>query len=198
MVEHRSRFRSPEPKPQSDEERRDHYRVDTAISVRMRRVAGTANDSPTEQINDPVEAFEELASAAARYRKELSGAGRQFVDRLVATMDAVVGELSKANSAVGWTSKAVVEANVSAGGVGFITDRHWTDAEKVEVEFSVIGEQSSVPFRAQGLVRRCAPLEEGAYNLGVEFEEMAGTTRERLIRLVFDLQRVQLRSRSVR
>lgn len=198
MAEHRSRFRSPEPKPQSDEERRDHYRVDTQISVRMRRVAVAAGSPPSEQLNDPVEAFEQLASAAARYRKELSGAGRQFVDRLMATMDAVVGELSKGNSSVGWTPKAVVEANVSAGGVGFHTDRHWSDAEVVEVEFSVMSEQSSVPFRAQGRVRRCAPLDEGGYNLGVEFDEMASTTRERLIRLVFDLQRVQLRSRKVR
>jgi len=197
MAEHRSRFRSPDPSPPSDDERRNHYRVDTDISVRIRRAVDTANESPRSK-GDPVEAFEQLASAAARYRKELSGAGRQFVDRLMATMDTIVGELSKDGASTGWTPKATVHANVSAGGLGFHTDRHWNDAEAVEVEFSVLSEQSSVPFRARGLVRRCAPGSEGGYDLGIEFEDMQGTTRERLIRLVFDLQRVQLRSRKVR
>jgi hypothetical protein len=197
MAEHRSRFRSPDPSPQSDDERRNHYRVDTDISVRIRRAVDTANDGPRSS-GDPVEAFEQLASAAARYRKELSGAGRQFVDRLMATMDTIVGELSKDGVSTGWTPKQTANANVSAGGLGFLTDRHWNDAEAVEIEFSVLSEQSSVPFRAQGVVRRCAPVEEGGYHLGIEFDDMAGTTRERLIRLVFDLQRVQLRSRKAR
>jgi len=198
MAEHRSRFRSAETKPASSgAERRNHYRVDTSISVRMRRASEAANQSPDDKA-DPVEAFEQLSSAAARYRKELSGAGRQFVDRLVATLDAIVGELSENSTSTGWTPKAVVEANVSAGGLGFNTERHWTVGEAVEVEFAVLSEQSSVPFRAEGCVRRCAPLDEGGYHLGVEFQDMAATTRERLIRLVFDLQRVQLRSRKVR
>lgn len=197
MAEHRSRFRSAEPKETSSSERRNHYRVDTSISVRLRRASEAANAGPSDR-KDPVEAFEQLASAAARYRKELSGAGRQFVDRLVATLDAVVGELSEASTTTGWTPKVVVEANVSAGGLGFHTDRHWSVGEGVEVEFAVLGEQSSVPFRAQGTVRRCAPVDEGGYHVGIEFQDMAATTRERLIRLVFDLQRIQLRSRKVR
>ena len=197
MAEHRSRFRNPEPTSSGGAERRNHYRVDTAISLRMRRAVEAANQSPRAD-TDPVEAFEQLSSAAARYRKELTGAGRQFVDRLVATLDAVVGQLSTTETSTGWTPKVVVEANVSAGGLGFETARHWTVGEAVEAEFAVMSEQSAVPFRAAGTIRRCDPLGEGQYLIGIEFQEMAGTTRERLIRLVFDLQRVQLRSRKAR
>ena len=197
MVERLKRFRAPEPETAADDERRNHYRIDTQVSLRVRHAASSTPEGPRVGV-DLVESFEELSSAASRYRKDLTGSGRQFLDRLMATMDALVGAQASGSTAGGWTPKSVVDANLSAGGLGVHSERAYALGESVEVEFSVLGEQSAVPFRALGRVRRCEPVVSGGYDFGVEFEEMAATTRERLIRLVFDLQRVQLRSRSPR
>jgi hypothetical protein len=178
------------PKPS---ERRDHYRLDTNAKLRLRKPSLV---EATPASGDAVDKFEALAAAATRFRKEASPAGRVFVDKLMATLDALVGEASQTGGGSGdWCPALVLEVNLSAGGVGFPWSQHIDEGSRVEVEFSIDCDQTSVPFRLDARVARCRPLREG-YNLGLEFTEMAAPTQQRLVRLLFDLQRLQLRRRS--
>ncbi len=174
-------------------ERRSHYRVETTVKVRLR----PAGEGDAPRTSDPVAAFEELAVVATRFRKEASATGRIFVDRLMATLDALVGESSQGPSA-DWCPALVVSASLSAGGVGFRWNREHALGTELDVEFTIESEQSSsVPFKLRCRVRRCHPT-DGEFDLGVEFLQVPTATQQRLVRLLFDLQRVQLRSRGGR
>ena len=178
------------PKPA---ERRNHYRLDTNAKLRL-RVAPLTEREPSG--NDPVAAFEALSSAATRFRKESSPAARVFVDRLMATLDALVGEVSEAGGgASDWCPALVIEVSLSAGGMGFVWGQALAEGTAVEVEFTVECDQTSVPFRLEAKVVRSRPVGEGA-DLGLEFLEMNAPSQQRLVRLLFDMQRQHLRDRS--
>jgi c-di-GMP-binding flagellar brake protein YcgR len=51
-----------------------------------------------------------------------------------------------------------------------------------------------VPFRCVAAVVRCQPAGEGGYDCGLSFIELSPTTQRRLVRVVLELQRVQLRN----
>ena len=178
--------------PQSAaEQRRRHYRIEVMLALRL-RVA----ESRAEGKNDEVDSFEELSSAAARFRKELSSAGRTFVDRLMKAVDTLTGELAERRGAAGWCPRFVVEANLSAGGVGFAWDQYQAPDTFLDIEFSVSDGESSVPFRVRSLVARCEPrTDDDGFDLGVEFVDVPQATQQRLVRQILDLQRVQLRTR---
>lgn len=195
MADNVKSFRSSEPNRTSPE-RRSHFRVEAVVSVRTRRPRAAANEIPTDGGIDPITAFEDLASTATRYRKELSGSGRLFLDRLMITMDALVGELSQRRIEGAWGRRTLVEASLSAGGIGYAAEAAIAVGTEVEIEFSVLSQGSSVPFRVVSEVRRCLALPEGGFDIGLQFIEMGHNTRERLVRLVFDLQRLDLRQRS--
>lgn len=184
-----------EPTDQVGAERRSHFRVFASVDLRVRMVPLHANELPDLE-RDLVTAFEELSSSATRYRKELSASGRVFVDRLMTVMDGVVGQLSRGPSETTWSSEGVIEANLSAGGIGFSTSYGLTLGEIVEVQFAVLSASSAIPFRAHASVVRCQLITTGLYEVGLELLEMAPSTRERLVRLIFDLQRALLRKRS--
>ncbi len=174
-------------------ERRNHYRLDTTARLRLREAPLVDSGGGG---GDSVDKFEELAAAAARFRKEASPAGRVFVDKLMATLDALVGEASQGGQASGdWCPALVLQVNLSAGGVGFIWAQRVPEGTVVEVEFTIECDQTNVPFRLDARVARCRQAREG-WDLGVEFLEMAAPTQQRLVRLLFDLQRQQLRRRA--
>lgn len=179
------------PKPA---ERRNHYRLQTNAKLRLREATGAgAGESGG---NDAVARFEALAVSASRFRKEASPAGRAFVDKLMATLDALVGEATEGSAASSdWCPALVLEVNLSAGGVGFLWSQRIPLGTAVEVEFTVECDQTSVPFRLDARVVRCRDAGPD-WDLGLEFLEMATPTQQRLVRLLFDLQRLQLRRRS--
>jgi len=144
-----------------------------------------------------VAAFEELTLAAARFRKDLSPAGRNFVDRVVDTLDALTGAVASASSSVDivWGDPREVEANVSAAGIGFGWDREITVGSMVEVEFSFSGEGSAVPFTFVGEVRRSIAI-DGGWNIGLAFQDLTQVSQQRLIRQVYEVQRLNLRGRT--
>jgi hypothetical protein len=194
MTDKVKRFRSAASE-EAAPERRSHFRVLASVDMRVRMAPLAANEIPDGE-RDLVAAFEDLSSSAARYRKELSGTGRAFVDRLMAVLDGAVGQLAHASDAPLWASEGVIEATVSAGGMGFRTRQKLALDELVEVQFAVLSVASSIPFRARAIVRRCHKVGPEVYDVGLEYAEMAPSTRERLVRLVFDLQRIELRRRA--
>ncbi|MCP4870113.1 MAG: PilZ domain-containing protein [Proteobacteria bacterium] len=179
----------------TNDNQRRHYRVDVTLEMRMR----AADPRHASGKSDAIDRFTELHSAASRFRKELSGAGRAFVDALMATVDDLTAELAEKRAGpTGWCPKVVVEADLSAGGVGFAWDTYHALGTTLEVEFTVHEVDSSVPFRIPGVVRRCDQRGAGGFDLGVQFEEMPGPAQQRLVRMLLDLQRLQLRNRSRR
>ena len=190
----KKRFRSAASEDVGDE-RRGHFRVLASVDMRVRMAPLAANEVPDGD-RDLVAAFEDLSSSAGRYRKELSGPGRAFVDRLMTVLDGAVGQIAQQNDSALWASEGVIEANISAGGIGFRTRQALALGELVELQFAVLSVASSIPFRARAVVKRCAADGPAMYDVGLEYLEMAPSTRERLVRLVFDLQRVELRRRS--
>ena len=198
MTERATMFRAAsdaEPTDPVGAERRSHFRVFANVDLRVRLAPLVSNEFP-ELEPDLVFAFEELASSATRYRKELSASGRVFIDRLLSVMDGVVGQLTRGGLESSWSSEGVIEANVSAGGIGFCTPYKIALDEVVEVQFAVLAASSAVPFRARASVARCRFLAPGIYDLGLEFLEMSVSSRERLVRLLFERQRSLLRRRS--
>jgi len=173
-------------------DRRDNYRVDTAVRVRLRSVETPGGKSKGA---DPVAAFEELALAAARYRKDLSNAGRLFVDRVVDTLDSLTASLAEKNTDHAWGAPRDLEANVSAAGIGFTWSEELAVGSTVEVEFSFAGEGSSVPFTFLGEVRRSIAV-DGGWNIGVAFQDLTQVSQQRLIRQIYDVQRLDLRGRA--
>lgn len=178
-----------------DENQRRHYRVNVTLEMRMRPV-----DLRNGSKSDAIDRYTELQSAASRFRKELGGAGRSFVDALMRTVDDLTAELAEKRAGPSsWCPKVVVEADLSAGGVGFAWDQYHALGTPLEVEFTVHETETSVPFRIAGVVRRCAQRSSGAgFDLGVQFDEMPGPAQQRLVRMLLDLQRLQLRNRSRR
>jgi hypothetical protein len=142
-----------------------------------------------------VAAFEELSLAAARYRKDLSNAGRVFVDRLVGTLETLTASLAAESADHVWGAASEVEANVSAAGVGFLWAKEITVGTMVEVEFSFVGERSSVPFTFLAEVRRSIVTEE-KWNIGLAFQNLTQVSQQRLIRQIYDVQRLDLRGRA--
>ncbi len=178
------------PKPA---ERRNHYRLDTNAKLRLREAPLV--ESPGIG-SDPVDAFEALSSVAARFRKETTPAGRAFVDKLMATLDALVGEVSQGGAAaVDWCPALVLEVSLSAAGMGFSWSQRIAEGTPVEVEFTVDCDQTAVPFRLDARVVRCG-VEPDGFGIGLEFLEMRAPAQQRLVRLLFDLQRQQLRLRT--
>jgi len=179
----------------TEDQRRRHYRVQVTLEMRMRVV------DPRHKSNksDAIDHYAELNSAASRFRKELGGAGRAFVDALMRTVDDLTAELAEKRAGPStWCPKVVVEADLSAGGAGFLWDAHHALGSPLEVEFTVDEIDSSVPFRLAGTVRRCDKRNSGGYDLGVQFSEMPGAAQQRLVRMLLDLQRLQLRNRKPR
>ncbi len=177
-------------------ERRRHFRVLARVSLRGRE-PHEADEIPDAE-RDLVNAFEELASVATRYRKDLGGPGRAFLDRLMMVVDGVVGHMVAMSDEGAWTNEGVVEANISAGGIGFRSSHHVQVGEFVEIQFTVLCQDSVIPFRTRACIRRCNIVDGGQYDVGLEFADMSPTTRERLIRLVFDMQRADLRRSNAR
>ena len=99
----------------AQQQRRRHYRVDVHLSLRL-KVADVRGDGRRDEIDH----YEELSAAASRYRKELPPSGRQFVDRLMRTLDVLTAELAERRGTSGWCPRVVVAADLSAGGVAGI------------------------------------------------------------------------------
>jgi len=177
----------------SSKDRRDNYRVDAPVQVRLRLVVEPV-DITGQSI--PVVAFEELALAASRYRKELSNAGRAFVDRVMDTLESLTAAASSSSAATtDWGAIRGVMANISAAGIGFDWPEEFTVGSMVEVEFVFEGEGRGVPFTFSAEVRRSL-ASQGMWNIGLAFQDVTQVSQQRLIRQIYDVQRLDLRGRS--
>lgn len=174
---------------QDQEQRRRHYRVAVTLALRLRQA------EEREERHDEVASFEELAVAAGRYRKELSGPGRTFVDRLMRTLDALTSELAERRGTPGWCPRLVVAGNLSAGGLGFAWEQYKAPGTWLDLEFSVNDVESNVPFHVRSKVVRCEADDVGGFEVGVEFTDLPAASQQRLVRMLLELQRVQLRGR---
>ena len=175
-----------------EEQRRRHYRVAVTLGLRLRQ----AEERPER--HDEVASFEELAVAAARFRKELTGPGRTFVDRLMRTLDALTSELAERRGSSGWCPRLVVGGNLSAGGLGFGWEKYQAPGTRLDLEFSISDVESNVPFHVRAIVVRCEADDADGFEVGVEFTDLPAATQQRLVRVLLDLQRVQLRTRTGR
>ncbi len=176
------------------QQRRRHYRVDVNLNLRL-KVADVRADGRRDEIDH----YEELSAAANRYRKELPPTGRQFMDRLMRTLDVLTAELAERRGSAGWCPRVVVEADLSAGGVGFLWDSFHAPGTVLDVEFSIHDVASDVPFQLRCIVMRAQQRKDAeGFELGLEFDEMPQASQQRLVRALLDLQRVQLRERSRR
>ena len=176
----------------SSKDRRDNYRVDTQVRLRLRAVSQAADSGDAAS---PVAAFEELSLAAGRHRKELSNAGRAFMDRLMDVIEALTATVATHRPSQDWGAAHEVEANVSAAGVGFCWSEEFVVGTLVEVEFSFVGEGRGVPFTFTAEVRRSFQR-QGTWNLGLAFQDLTQVSQQRLIRQIYDVQRLNLRGRS--
>jgi len=179
------------------EQKRRDYRVQTALELKFRRAASTSEQASGP---NPVALFEELALAQTRFRKELGPAGRTFVDKLMATVDALTGLVADSQGAAGWGDLFAVDADLSAGGIGFtMSSSELAEGlaksvnSEIELQFSLPQSQSTVPFRCTAEVLRCDTTADGLYRCGLSFTQLSATTQRRLIRVVLELQRAQLR-----
>ena len=175
------------------EQKRRDYRVKTQLELRFRPVVRASEEATGP---DTVALFEELSLAQTRFRKELGPAGRSFVDKLMATVDALTGLAAAGGhgAGTGWGTAFLVDSDLSAGGIGFVTSESMEKGSEVEVQFSLPEAGSTVPFRCFAEVVRCDPAGDGSFACGIAFSEVSGTTQRRLIRVVLELQRVQLRN----
>jgi len=173
----------------SGQKRRD-YRVSTVVLLRVRplQTAGALSGGA-----DPVALFEDLSLAQARFRKELGPAGRTFVDKLMATVDALTGLAVAGQDSGGWSDPVSTTADLSAGGLGFVATRSHEVGSLLDVEFSLPDAGSTVPFRCRAEVVRTKPSSDGGHDCGLSFVDLTSTTQRRLIRVVLEIQRVQLR-----
>jgi hypothetical protein len=173
------------------EQKRRDYRVNTMIQLRLRPFESSKSSTSGP---DPVALFEDLTLAQARFRKELGPAGRTFVDKLMATVDALTGIATSGDGSGGWGDPLTVEADLSAGGIGFVCPTAYDTGTQLEAEFSLPDAGSTVPFRCIAEVVRSQPAGEGAHDCGLSFLQLSPTTQRRLVRVVLELQRVQLRA----
>jgi len=171
-------------------DRRRNFRVELTLGVRLNQRTGEVDAG-----GDLVEQYEELGRAAQRFRKTTSPSGRQFVDSLMGVLDRLTALAGDQASAGGWSPRVVVRANLSAGGIGFISTSPHAVGDAIAIEFVFPDELSQVPIRSNGRVTRCVPQGVSLFDLGIEFEEMTSVTQERLIRVLFEVQRRRLRSR---
>jgi len=172
------------------EQKRRDYRVSTVVSLRLRPLASTDGQGGGP---DPVALFEDLSLAQARFRKELGPAGRTFVDKLMATVDALTGLAVAGQNAVGWSDPISTTADLSAGGLGFVSTSSYAVGSMLEIEFSLPDAGSTVPFRCRAEVVRIKASAAGGHDCGLAFVDLTSTTQRRLVRVVLELQRVQLR-----
>jgi len=173
-------------------ERRNHFRVFAPVTLRLRPLG----DDAAGQARDAVAPYEELVAAAARYRKDLNSSGRAFVDRLLSTIDALIGQVNAVSGAGDWAETSEVEANISVSGLGFLWPSSLELGSFAEVEFAFAGDGSAVPFRVNCDVVRSVQDDSGEWDLGLRFTEVPVATEQRLVRILYDMQRAVLRERS--
>ena len=171
-------------------QKRQDFRVATSLELRLR----PSGSSPAAAGPDPVALFEDLSLAQTRFRKELGPAGRAFIDKLMTTIDALAGIAAAAQGDDGWSEPIQGQADLSAGGLGFVVPDSLVVSSEYELEFSLPESGTSVPFRCEGVVVRCDARPGGGFNCGVAFTGLSPSTERRLIRVVLEFQRVQLRS----
>lgn len=142
---------------------------------------------------DAVAAFEMLGLAGARWRRDLDPTGRQFVDRVIDLADAVVGRFSAedvegSDDSVIFTSTDT-RADLSLGGIGLQGPEPAPPCDRVEIEFFLPAQITSVPFRVYGRVVHTNPLPEGLCWVGIQFDEIHPRTQDRLSRALSELHR---------
>jgi hypothetical protein len=172
-------------------DRRRDFRVVLNLRLRLR----SGHSAPVDGTGDLVSQYELLGRSAQRFRKEATPAGRQFVDRLMGVLDGLTALAAEQSAAGGWSPRVVVVANLSAGGIGFCGSSQYTLGTLMGLEFALPKEISAVPFRCEARVVRCDRATGGAWKIGLEFEDLTSVTQERLIRILFDVQRRRLRDR---
>ena len=174
-----------------DQKNRRDYRVQADLEIRIRAIDVSEGDPVGP---DPVALFEELSLASGRFRKELGPSGRSFVDKLMVCVDVLTGLATENESSTGWVGPIRGAADLSAGGLGIVSDTGFDIGSVVELEFSVVDASSTVPFRCRAEVMRSNTSGEGKYDLGFSFTELSSPTQRRLVRTVLELQRVELRN----
>ncbi len=181
---------SPSSQPAKRLDRRRNFRVELTLGVRLRSRTDEADPA-----GDLVEQYEGLGRAAQRFRKTTTPAGRQFVDQLMGVLDSLTAMAGDQATAGGWSPRLVVEANLSAGGMGFVGTTSYPVGDALSIEFVFPDDISQVPFRTDGRVVRCRAQGVGLYDIALEFDAMSSVTQERLIRVLFEVQRRRLRGR---
>ena len=174
----------------SPPDRRRTFRVPTTIGLRLRPQLEVDDWS-----GDLVKEYEQLGRAAHRFRKETSSVGRQFVDSLLGVLDRLTAHAAEQSTAGGWAPRVVVDATLSGGGLGFLGTTHYELGSELSIEFVFSEQLSSVPFRCDARVVRCEACPEDRWDVGLEFTGLASITQERLVRVLFEIQRKQLRTR---
>ena len=114
-------------------QKRQDFRVATSLELRLR----PSGSSSAAAGPDPVALFEDLSLAQTRFRKELGPAGRAFIDKLMTTIDALAGIAAAAQGDDGWSDPIQGQADLSAGGLGFVVPDPLPVSSEYELEFSL-------------------------------------------------------------
>ena len=180
-------------KPRSASERRESFRTQTWIRLRIRPAEEVARPSVLD--SDLLPQFEGLVGTAAAFRTEIGPYGGLFVDKLLALTDAMIGELERmaAGSETEWLSFGNVEADLSVGGIGFSMTDPPASGTRVELFFRLPDAVTAIPFRLRGTVMHARAGVTDTLWVGVRFDEVPDPVRTRLGRAVLDLQRMLLR-----
>lgn len=190
------------PSKDNGADRRRDYRVTSVLSIRHRLWDDKASAARFD--DHLVGRYEDLCAAGRRFRRGQDASGRQFVDRNLELLDALVGEVVRLRDDAGWKPRLMVESDISLSGLGFDTSYPMEIGSYLELEVGFPHALTAVPIQCRAEVMWCGPQASGrnegllgadVYKIGVRYDRMASSTRERLVRLIYDLQRLQIRAR---
>ena len=191
-----------EEKPNS----RAHLRMDVAILLQHRKLTPAECDDIETIMSNNEET--DLSPLSFSLRPFMDGEGKEEemgnIDPFI--LNALIDINLKLNLIISTMSsgekkniltRMPIEVNLSEGGIGFVTTEEVCDGDMLEVEM-ILPVFPIAVIKAIGKAVRVTPLQQGGYNIGLQYINIKDEDRDKIVHYLFKKQREWLRVNKVK
>ncbi|MCK6528559.1 PilZ domain-containing protein [Myxococcota bacterium] len=176
---------------------RTWHRVETWLRVRVDPAPPQGEgDAPREALTEVARTCYGVLDSLRHLRLELDSADRVVAERIQRFCAAVASAIEDLEArADGEGLPPPSPGDVSGGGLGVACPRAHAVDDRVRVAFRLEETAAPLTFRAAARVASCRRVDAPpGYRLGLEFVDLDEESRERLVALLFEVQRRQRRA----
>jgi len=182
-----------------DEERRRHFRIDDVISVvanpihvdkekseEFAKAIATSRAFSLMESQNMDTVNDESVSPKDPDNKKLYG----MMTELKAKLDFIINQFMLEKEGLNEPEKKFV--NISASGIRFTVDHAVKEGEIMDIKL-LLPTYPPVAVFAYGEVKRAVPMEDGKYDIALEYLNMSDSVKNEIIQYAFTQQRESIR-----